>query len=102
MVSTILSSASGRRLKLENDIRQQIENAAIALETAQQAYEAAVLEAELDKLSVVPAPTCQQRDRSETRRNTELPKHLLLDRWNNFISGLSADSGFEPVRLPKA
>jgi len=46
---------------LENDIRQQIENAAIALETAQQAYEAAVestnyqqelLRTELDKLSV--------------------------------------------------
>jgi outer membrane protein len=56
-----LRQAESRRLKLENDIRQQIENAAIALDSAQQAYEAAVestnyqqelLQAELDKLSV--------------------------------------------------
>jgi len=53
--------AQARTAKLENDIRQQIENAAIALETAHQAYAAAVessnyqqqlLQAEIDKFSV--------------------------------------------------
>jgi outer membrane protein len=56
-----LRQAESRSAKLENDIRQQIENAAIALETAHQAYAAAVessnyqqqlLQAELDKFSV--------------------------------------------------
>jgi outer membrane protein len=56
-----LRQAQGRTEKLENDIRQQIENAAIALETAHQAYAAAVersnfqqqlLQAEIDKFSV--------------------------------------------------
>ena len=53
--------AQGRTAKLENDIRQQIENSAIALETAHQAYAAAVesrnyqqqlLQAEIDKFGV--------------------------------------------------
>lgn len=53
--------AEGRTTKLENDIRQQIENATIALETAHQAYAAAIessnyqqqlLQAEIDKLAV--------------------------------------------------
>lgn len=53
--------AEGRTRKLENEIRQQVENASIALETAHQAYAAAVesvnyqqqlLQAEIDKLSV--------------------------------------------------
>ncbi len=56
-----LRQAQSRTLKLENDIRQQIENAAIALETAHQAYAAAVesrdyqqqlLQAEKDKFAV--------------------------------------------------
>ena len=56
-----LRQAQGRAAKLENDIRQQIENAAIALETAHQANAAAVesrnfqqqlLQAELDKFAV--------------------------------------------------
>jgi outer membrane protein len=56
-----LRQAEGRTAKLENDIRQQIENAAIALDTAHQAYAAAVessnyqqqlLQAEIDKFSV--------------------------------------------------
>jgi outer membrane protein len=56
-----LRQAESRRLKMENEIRAEIENAAIALETAQQAYEAAVesrdyqqqlLQADLDKLGV--------------------------------------------------
>ena len=56
-----LRQAEGRSAKLENDIRQQVENASIALETAHQAYAAAVesvnyqqqlLQAEMDKLSV--------------------------------------------------
>ena len=56
-----LRQAQGRAAKLENDIRQQIENAAIAVETAHQAYAAAVesrnyqqqlLQAEIDKFSV--------------------------------------------------
>jgi outer membrane protein len=56
-----LRQAQGRTAKLENDVRQQIENAAIALDTAHQAYAAAVessnyqqqlLQAELDKFSV--------------------------------------------------
>jgi outer membrane protein len=56
-----LRQAQGRTAKLENDIRQQIENAAIALDTAHQAYAAAVqsrdyqqqlLQAEIDKFSV--------------------------------------------------
>jgi outer membrane protein len=56
-----LRQAEGRSLQLENEIRQQIENAAIALETAHQAYGAAVesrnyqeqlLQAEKDKFSV--------------------------------------------------
>jgi outer membrane protein TolC len=56
-----LRQAEGRSMKLENDIRQQVENASIALETAHQAYAAAVesvnyqqqlLQAEMDKLSV--------------------------------------------------
>ena len=53
--------ARGRTEKLENDIRQQTENAAIALDNAHQAYAAAVesrnyqqqlLQAEIDKFSV--------------------------------------------------
>ena len=56
-----LRQAQGRAIKVENDIRQQIENAAIALENAHQAYGAAVesrnyqqqlLQAEKDKFSV--------------------------------------------------
>ena len=56
-----LRQAQGRSLQLENQIRQQIENAAIAVETAHQAYTAAVesrnyqqqlLQAEKDKFSV--------------------------------------------------
>jgi outer membrane protein TolC len=56
-----LRQAQGRTTKLENDIRQQIENAAIALQTAHQAYAAAVesrnyqqqlLQAEIDKFAV--------------------------------------------------
>ena len=56
-----LRQAQGRTAKLENDIRQQIENAAIALESAHQAYAAAVesrnyqqqlLQAEIDKFAV--------------------------------------------------
>ena len=56
-----LRQAEGRALKLENNIRQQIENSAIALETAHQAYAAAVessnyqqqlLQAEIDKFAV--------------------------------------------------
>ncbi len=53
--------AQGRALKLENDIRQQVENSTIALETAHEAYAAAVesrnyqqqlLQAEIDKFAV--------------------------------------------------
>jgi len=56
-----LRQAQGRTAKLENDIRQQIENSSIALETAHQAYAAAVesrnyqqqlLQAEIDKFAV--------------------------------------------------
>jgi outer membrane protein len=56
-----LRQAQGRSLQLENQIRQQIENAAIAVENAHQAYAAAVesrnyqqqlLQAEKDKFSV--------------------------------------------------
>ncbi|MGI4853557.1 MAG: TolC family protein [Janthinobacterium lividum] len=56
-----LRRAQGRTLKLENDVRQQIENSAIALENAHEAYAAAVesrnyqqqlLQAEVDKFSV--------------------------------------------------
>ena len=56
-----LRQSQARTAKLENDIRQQIENAAIALETAHQAYAAAVesrdyqqqlLQSERDKFSV--------------------------------------------------
>jgi outer membrane protein len=56
-----LRQAEGRSLQLENQIRQQIEQAAIALENAHQAYAAAVesrnyqqqlLQAEKDKFSV--------------------------------------------------
>ncbi|WP_260739574.1 TolC family protein [Tunturiibacter lichenicola] len=56
-----LREAESRRLKMENEIRAEIENAVIALETAQQAYKAAVesrnyqqqlLQADLDKLGV--------------------------------------------------
>jgi outer membrane protein len=56
-----LRQAQGRSQQLENQIRQQIENAAIALENAHQAYAAAVesrdyqqqlLQAEKDKFSV--------------------------------------------------
>lgn len=56
-----LRRAQGRTEKLENDIRQQIENAAIALENAHEAYAAAVesrnyqqqlLQAEIDKFAV--------------------------------------------------
>ena len=53
--------AQSRTLKLENDVRLQIENAAVALENAHEAYAAAVesrnyqqqlLQAEIDKFSV--------------------------------------------------
>jgi outer membrane protein len=56
-----LRQAQGRTLKLENDIRQQIENSSIAVENAHQAYAAAVestnyqqqlLQAEIDKFAV--------------------------------------------------
>ena len=56
-----LRQAEGRSIKLENDIRQQVENSTIALETAHQAYAAAVessnyqqqlLQAEVDKFAV--------------------------------------------------
>ncbi len=56
-----LRRSQGRTLKLANDIRQQVENAAIALENAHEAYAAAVesrnyqqqlLQAEIDKFSV--------------------------------------------------
>ncbi|WP_263357269.1 TolC family protein [Acidicapsa ligni] len=56
-----LKQAQGRTEKLANDIRQQIENSATALESAQQTYAAAVesvnyqqqlLQAEIDKFSV--------------------------------------------------
>jgi outer membrane protein len=56
-----LRQTQGRTAKLENDIRQQIENSAIALENAHQAYAAAVesrnyqqqlLQAEMDKFAV--------------------------------------------------
>jgi len=56
-----LRQAESRRLKLEDEIRAEIENASIALDTAQQAYQAAVesrdyqqqlLQADLDKLGV--------------------------------------------------
>ncbi len=56
-----LRRAQGRTLKLENDIRQQIENSVVALENAHEAYAAAVesanyqqqlLQAEIDKFSV--------------------------------------------------
>ncbi len=56
-----LRQSQGRTAKLENDIRQQVENASVALETAHQAYAAAVqsrnyqqqlLQAEIDKFAV--------------------------------------------------
>jgi outer membrane protein TolC len=56
-----LRQSQARAAKLENDIRQQIENAVISLETAHQAYAAAVessnyqaqlLQAEKDKFAV--------------------------------------------------
>lgn len=56
-----LRQAQGRAAQLENDIRQQVENSVIALDTAHQAYAAAVesrnyqqqlLQAEIDKFSV--------------------------------------------------
>jgi outer membrane protein len=56
-----LRQAEGRTAKLANDIRQQIESSTIALESAHQAYAAAVesrnyqqqlLQAEIDKFSV--------------------------------------------------
>ena len=56
-----LRRAQGRTLKLENDVRQQIENSAVALENAHEAYAAAVesanyqqqlLQAEIDKFAV--------------------------------------------------
>ncbi len=56
-----LRQAQGRTIKVENNIRQEIESAAIALENAHQAYAAAVqsrdyqqqlLQAELDKFTV--------------------------------------------------
>ncbi len=56
-----LRQSEGRTAKLENDVRQQVEQASIALESAHQAYGAAVesrnyqqqlLQAEIDKFSV--------------------------------------------------
>ena len=56
-----LRQSQGRAAKLENDVRQQVENASIALENAHQAYGAAVesrnyqqqlLQAEIDKFAV--------------------------------------------------
>ncbi|GAA3763056.1 TolC family protein [Terriglobus aquaticus] len=56
-----LRQSQGRAAKLENDVRQQVENATVALENAHQAYAAAVesrnyqqqlLQAEIDKFSV--------------------------------------------------
>ncbi|WP_419806379.1 TolC family protein [Terriglobus sp.] len=56
-----LRQSQGRAAKLENDVRQQVENATVALENAHQAYAAAVesrnyqqqlLQAEIDKFAV--------------------------------------------------
>jgi outer membrane protein len=94
-----LRQAQGRTAKLENDIRQQIENAAIAVENAHQAYAAAVesrnyqqqlLQAEMDKF-VVGASTnfmivqdqaylAQARSTEVAARSDWMKARLSLDR----------------------
>ncbi len=94
-----LRRAQGRTLKLENDVRQQIENAAVALETAHDAYAAAVesrnyqqqlLQAEIDKFSVGASTNfliiqdeaylAQARSTEVAARSDWMKAHITLDR----------------------
>ena len=99
-----LRQAQGRTLQLENDIRQQIENAAIALENAHQAYAAAVesrdyqqqlLQAEKDKFSVGESTNflivqdqaylAQARSTEVAARSDWMKARIALDRARNLL-----------------
>ncbi len=94
-----LRQSQGRAAKLENDVRQQVENASIALETAHQAYAAAVesrnyqqqlLQAEIDKFAVGASTNflivqdqaylAQARSTEVAARSDYMKAQLALDR----------------------
>ncbi len=94
-----LRQSQGRTAKLENDVRQQVENASIALESAHQAYGASVesrnyqqqlLQAEIDKLSVGASTNflvvqdeaylAQARSTEVAARSDYMKAQLALDR----------------------
>jgi outer membrane protein len=91
--------AESRNQKLANDVRQQVENAAITLESAHEAYTAAVesrnyeqqlLQAEIDKFSVgastnymiIQDQACLARARSTevAARSDWMKSQMVLDR----------------------
>ena len=114
-----LRQSQGRSLKLENDIRQQVENSTIALENAHQAYGAAVesrnyqqqlLQAEIDKFSVGASTNfqivqdeaylAQARSTEVAARSDYMKAQMSLDgRWETSC-GRTAFSWTKPFRAP--
>ncbi len=116
-----LRQSQGRTAKLENDVRQQVENSAIALESAHQAYGAAVesrnyqqqlLQAEIDKFSVGASTNflivqdeaylAQARSTEVAARSDYMKAQLSLDRALGDLlrkNGIELDSAVDG-RLP--
>ncbi len=116
-----LRQSQGRTAKLENDVRQQVENASIALESAHQAYGAAVesrnyqqqlLQAEIDKFSVGASTNllivqdeaylAQARSTEVAARSDYMKAQLSLDRALGDLlrkNGIALDDAIEG-RLP--
>ena len=116
-----LRQSQGRTAKLENDVRQQVENASIALESAHQAYGAAVesrnyqqqlLQAEIDKFSVGASTNflivqdeaylAQARSTEVAARSDYMKAQLSLDRALGDLlrkNGIALDDAIQG-RLP--
>ncbi len=112
-----LRQSQGRTAKLENDVRQQVENSAIALESAHQAYGAAVesrnyqqqlLQAEIDKFSVGASTNflivqdeaylAQARSTEVAARSDYMKAQLALDRSLGDLlrkNGIALDAAIE-------
>ncbi len=112
-----LRQSQGRTVKLENDVRQQVENASIALESAHQAYGASVesrnyqqqlLQAEIDKFSVGASTNflivqdeaylAQARSTEVAARSDYMKAQLALDRaLGNLLrkNGIEVDQAIE-------
>ena len=118
-----LRQSQGRTAKLENDVRQQVENASIALESAHQAYGAAVesrnyqqqlLQAEIDKFAVGASTNflivqdeaylAQARSTEVAARSDYMKAQLALDRSLGDPlrkNGIALDAAIEG-KLPEA